>query len=471
MDIIMGRVRATAAVCAVGLGMVAASCSGDGGEQVLRTDGDTAPVAFEAAIRETFTGTGRYTFTMDDDDSSDARQTGEFAGGATKGTVTWEDEDPTTVLIVDDVSYIGVDEGTADWWAVDPSALEGKQWIRTTPTPEELAEMELPEGVDPEIAAGMMAMDPSVTGDASAPQILSQLDRILSRAQDVRADGTADVGGRTLDRFVARLGGDEMFELYGGDVRSVLQSSALMWGDEGGPLAGDVEDRLTALSNYVDDHVGLELTVLADGTEVARVDMRVTSTVDPQYEDCTFLDVSSGPDTMTFEFTDLGAPITLAAPDPSTVISSSDLDELFEYDDSFEQVGGAGGDSITTSDGEWTRDEIEEWVIDDAARLGVDPVTVPGLPQDQLVALYERSLVLDGPLLETEWDGEMPRSEIVATVLAGADRIGLDPATVPTMSDADLVAAYDEINELRYGPMDEDDVGAFPEDLFEGCPG
>ena len=467
----MGRVRATAAVCAVGLGVVAGSCSGDGGEQVLRTDGDTAPVAFEAAIRETFTGTGRYTFTMDDDDSSDARQTGEFAGGSTKGTVTWEDEDPMTVLIVDDVSYLKADEATADWWSVDPAALKGKEWIRTTPTPEEIADMDLPEGIDPEMAAGMAAMDPSITGDASAPQILSQLDRILSRAQNVRADGTTEVGGQTLDRFVARLGGDEMFELYGVDVHTVLVAGSMMWGDESEPLADDVKSRITAMSNYFDDHVGLELTVLADGKDVARVDMRVTSTVDPQYEDCTFLDMSDGPDTMSFEFTDLGAPITLAAPDPSTVISGSELDELYEYEDSFEPVGGSTDeDWIETSDGGWTRDEIEEWVIDDAARLGVDPVTVPGLPQDQLVALYERSLTLDGPLLDTEWDGEMPRSDIVATVLAGADTIGLDPAAVPSMSDADLVAAYDEISEKRYGPMDED-AEDYARDMFEGCPG
>ena len=454
-------------MCAVGFGMVAASCSGDGGEQELRTDGDTAPVEFEAAIRETFTGTGRYTFTMDDDDAADVRRTGEFSGDDIQGTETWEDEEPTTTLIVDGVAYEKIDETTEDYWDVEASVLKGKSWIRTTPTPEEISEMDLPEGIDPDVAAAMMDIDSTMAGEASAPQILSHLDRMLSRAQDVKADGSVPVGDRTYDRYRITFGGDQLFELYGLDPTTGLLSTALMFGDES--LPDDVKARVETIVDYMHDHTQLEMTVLAAGDQVGRVDIRYTSSVEEAYEDCLYLDVDSASNgILSFEFTDLGAPITLVAPDPSTVVSASELqDSPSAYDDGFDAEFGSEP-SITTSDGEWTRDDLEEWVIDDADRLGIDPVTVPALPQDQLVALYERSLELDGPLLETEWQGEMPRSSVVSAVIAGADRIGLDPTTVPGMSDADLVAAYDRITELRYGAEDE---GMMSDDMFEGCPG
>ncbi len=463
----MGRARATAAVCVVGLGLLGASCTGDGGEQVLRTDGDTAPVAFEAAVRETFSGTGRYTFTMDDEDAADVTRTGEFSGDDIIGTETWEDEDPTTTLIADGVAYEKIGPATEEYWDVDASSLAGKSWIRMTPTPEGIAEMDLPDDVDPEVAAAMMTMDSMAGSDATAPQILSRLDRMLSRARDVRTDGSAKIGDRSFDRYRISLGGDQLFELYGVDPMTGMLSTMFMFGE--GSLPEDVKSRVAELVDYLHDHTTLELTVLAAGDEVGRVEIRFTNTVDEAYEDCMFLDVeSASTGTMTYEFTDLGAPISIVAPDPATVIAFGELeDDAMSYDEGFD-VESDGEPTIGTSGGQWTRDDLEEWVIDDADRLGIDPVSVPALPQDQLVALYERSLALDGPMLETEWQGQMSRSSIVSSVIAGADRIDLDPAVVPSMSDADLVAAYDRIAELRYGNEDE---GMVSDDLFEGCPG
>ncbi len=463
----MGRARATAAVCAVGLGLLGASCTGDGGEQVLRTDGDTAPVAFEAAVRETFSGTGRYTFTMDDEDAADVTRTGEFSGDRIIGTETWEDEDPTTTLIVDDIAYEKVGPSTEEYWDVDASSLEGKSWIRMTPTPEEIAEMDLPDGADPDVVVAMMTVDSAAGVDATAPQILSRLDRMLSRAQDVRTDGSAKIGDRSFDRYRISLSGDQLFELYGVDPMTGMLSSMLMFGGDSAPE--EVKRRAETIVSYLHDHTALELTVLAVGDQVGRVDIRFTSTVDEEYEDCMFLDVeSTGTATMSYEFTDLGAPISIAAPDPATVITIGELEDAAPFFE--EEFDADSGDerTIETSDGEWTRDDLEEWVIEEADRLAIDPVTVPALPQDQLVALYERTLVLDGPILETESQGQMPRRSIVSAVIAGADRIDLDPAVVPTLSDADLVAAYDRISELRYG---SEDGGMISDDLFEGCPG
>lgn len=467
----MLKLGRTIAVGAIGLGVAATSCTGGGGQE-LRTDGDAPPVEFEAAVSETFAGTGRYTFTMDDDDAEDVTRTGEFAGDDIIGTEKWEDEDPTTTLIVDDVAYEKIGPDTEDYWGVDASVLAGKEWIRTTPTPEEMADMDIPDGVDPEVAAAMMNADSMGGGDASAPQILSQLDRILSRAETVTADGTVQAGDRTYDRYRITLGGDQLFELYGVDPATGLLSSILMFGDNSTPE--DLRRRAETIVDYMHDHTKLELTVLAEGGQVGRVDIRFSSTVEDEYGDCMFLDVeSAGGGTMSFEFTDLGAPITIAAPNPATVVSMGEIEDAYSFDDGEldTDFGTSTSDEprISTSDGEWTRDELEEWVIWDADELGVDPVTVPALPEDQLVALYEKTLTLGGPMLETEMDGEMPRSDIVATVIAGADRIGLDPAAVPAMSDADLVDAYDRIMGIRYGSDGGGDE--MFGDMLEGCPG
>jgi hypothetical protein len=471
----MGRVRATAAVCAVGLGVIAGSCSGDGGEQVLRTDGDTAPVAFEAAIRETFTGTGRYTFTMDDDDAGDVSETGEFSGDTVQGSVTWEDEDPMTMLVAGDVTYARIDDTTDDSLDGFPiEMLQGKEWLRITPTPEEVDRDDTGMLI---ASSSLMALGTSAGGNgASAPQILSQLDRILSRAQDVRPDGSVDLGGTPYDRFQVRLDGSEIFELWGVDAEEAITSIAKMYsfGPEGPDSAEPDEARVREVVDYTKDHLNLELTVVARDKDVRRVDIRVVDTIEDQYSDCMLLDTTGGPDRMTFEFSDLGTPIDIAAPDPATTVSYWDMAEQFDPSESFDEGGGPDqtDEYIQASDGEWTRDEIEEFVIADAARLGVDPVSVPSLPEDQLVALYERSLTLDGPLLETEWDGQVSRTDAVAFVIAGADTIGLDPRTVPTMPDLELVAAYDKISEQRYGPSEDDDQDDWtPPDVFEGCPG
>ena len=102
------------------------------------------------------------------------------------------------------------------------------------------------------------------------------------------------------------------------------------------------------------------------------------------------------------EFTELGSPVHITAPDPATVMSSDDPSTP-GLDPPPSSV--PPGPTLHTSDGDWTRADLEEWVADDADLIGLDPAAVHALSDDELVARYEQTLAASDAQTDPSADG------------------------------------------------------------------
>lgn len=213
----------------------------------------------------------------------------------------------------------------------------------------------------------------------------------------------------------------------------------------------------------------VEVLVGPDGF-VRRIQLELTDDVEDQYRDCIFL-TNGGSMSMTIELSDLGAPIEIAAPDPATVIEQSELDEtggMFGLDDE----GGLSDDYSETE--LFGREYADEMLVEGASIIGLDPATIPSMTDEQvddsLAQVEEVAATL--PTFDTPL-GPQNRLEMLSSIRVGTDMLGIEPLDLSAQTDqqlADLITKFIEEEGMDFGLTDDAGLDDPDYDEFEGCP-
>jgi hypothetical protein len=154
--------------------------------------------------------------------------------------------------------------------------------------------------------------------------------------------------------------------------------------------SGDGPDpaRQQRIEDYRDAHQWLEIEVLIDPEGYVRqLDLRTRDEVEERYRDCIELFPIGGV-VMSVEFWDLGAPVEIVAPDPADVMPYEEQERVWA--DWF------GSGSALLPEGEWSpippgmRALHEEELRAGAAEIGLDPASIPSMTDDELMAAAER---------------------------------------------------------------------------------
>ncbi len=433
----------------VGLGL--AGCSDDG-DQVLNADGD-AEQAVAAAI-STLDGTGRFRMQVEVPSVVTFLQEGEFAGDDAAATVTFtpaegaeidpngESEAPTELRYVDGVAYERRTPATDGWWRV----------------PEE-----------------QLRQGSSMSFNAMAD--------VLRGAEEVRERDPEEIDGERVSVYEGRL--------------SYARAQALLGDREDGTpedAGGDDPDaaRAQRLQAMLTDSITMAVTVRIDGqNRLRRMTVEFEGELPESLEGCTYVEIpatSTYGTRMDLTVFDLGADVTVAAPDPATVSEKPAME--FQGGDEPEEFDAT---RVETSDGPLTRSEVEALLVDAAGEELADltPDGVPALSDADLVIRFEQLKEArggdvwsfedvdieseapgssddaeSGPVLDTS-DGGWSRADLELLVAADADVIDVDVDGIAAMTDDELVAAYEQIL-VRWEPPGADD-GSVP-DIFDGCP-
>jgi len=412
------------------------SCSGDVEDRVS-SDEDEATAAVRSAVAETFRSSGRFTLSFENDDLPDMAASGEFDEGGVSAEYRGDGQVPVKVLSVGGTTYVDLNSNFGGMIDSSTPGLEGKTW------------MQVPD----EDSLGGFTGSPGLGADLAPGMLLSMADLAdrLEAVTNVTADGTETVDGIVLSRFRADLRPSDLNALLASDGSPGIEDTA--------EDVDDFDSKLAALSKYLDDHSTVRVSVLTNERRVRRVTFELTSKVEAQYQGCWYFAMSTSDSVIVVDLTDRGSAVTITPPDPSTVVT---FDELMSTDAGF--GGEDDGSFIDTVDGGWPRPDLIDLVAEDAERIGLDPDAIAGLSDQDLAARYNEILQLDGPFLQTS-DGGWSRTDIEGMLRDGASDIGLDPTTIPSLSDADLVARYDEMVLEQDG-----DTFMADDEMFAGCP-
>lgn len=473
--------RVGAVVGAVAL-VVSVSCTGAGDdEQVLVV----APSAVADAAEQVTSGrieqsVGFYGATM--------RYTGRFSG--------------------DDMAASYVQEGEPDLpeeWAEDEVA--GKVGAGLA-VPREFL---LVDGVEytsnPErpgrwLRIADISEEPATDADWERDPIGWLLD-ILAK-QTVRRPGRAiGVGGVALTRYEFTLAGEEAIRLLEPDFDREEELS--MGADAGTDDPEEAERRWALIVDYRIEHTRTDIVVDLDATGALHsVELTYRADLD-QYPDCSFLGFGAFGN-LHLELTHLGEPQDIQAPpaelvdeEPLSVledgvVSEAELDDVVEdTDPSGQDVPIDEGDPAEAPPGVTEMSVLqtaagprEYWEVIDSLRQwaderGIDWTQMELPADDQLVALYDQffaeELQARGPALATD-DGLWSRGDVVDALGVLGEEIDVDPAAVASMTDEELVSAFNRLIAEGFAPLIDagpdavEDVEGWSssDDLYAGCP-
>lgn len=160
--------------------------------------------------------------------------------------------------------------------------------------------------------------------------------------------------------------------------------------------------RQQRIAEYRDAHQWLEVEVLIDPEGYVRqLDLRSRDEVEERYRDCIEL-FGVGGLTASVEFWDLGAPVEIVAPDPADVMPDEEQARVMA--DWF------GSGSALLPEGEWSpippgmRALYEEELTAGAAEIGLDPASIPSMTDDELMVAVERLWDVQQSELEAQQD-------------------------------------------------------------------
>lgn len=491
-----GRAWVRTAVAALAVAGVVGACTGDDGVKVIADDSD--PVAALTAAVEAMPDSGRIRSTTEIDysdwqnelgDDGPAYPTGmklavdaEFAGNRSRFTSRIEtvglDTGPieSSYLLVGDTTFTEVQpmldgfEQTLDQMddldgeqfgdsysaemaellAAARTALGDRRWVR--------------HDVDTG-AAWMPAL-----GASSAVDLEEVRDpaRVIEQLTDVTAAESVTRDGATFAVYRGRLDPDQLFSTGEDDeTTSHPASAAEILGDGADPA--DVE-RLERIEKYGDERTGVDVVIDVDTAgRLRRIETTNRDQVEDEYRDCTYLG-SGGRYSSVTEFFDLGADIVIEQPDPATVMDASELASLELFSSSGGDDVGSGG-TVTTMVGSvddgghpggepWLRMEDESTLRDGADLIGLDPATIASMTDDDIEAAMEQLEIAREslPTFDTAM-GEMDRIEMLYIIRRGVELLGLESLDLSAQSDqqlADLINAYLEANggPVGQGPND-----------------
>jgi hypothetical protein len=406
------------------------SCTGgDGGEEVIVDGGQTDPsaVVAEAGGRtEVTSGRVRQSFEMDfsamtgsfgDADEVEAGLVanamrmefeGTFTGSSIAGDVTFQVDSPDPDEAFEERSRMILTDGGA---YSDSPAFGMSFFGRDNGLGEQLRSAAAGRTWFENGAADLdePESDSSTMFGLDTP---NQALQILGELDEVRELDPVRVDDVELARFAGRAGVDS----FDGPATAEIDGS-----DDGPDPV-----RQQRIAEYRDAHQWLEVEVLIDSEGYVRqLDLRSRDEVEERYRDCIEL-FGVGGLTVSVEFWDLGAPVEIVAPDPADVMPDEEqarvMADWFGSGSAFLPDLEALGGEESMSDGE-----------------------VPPMPPGER-ALYEDEL------------------------RAGAAEIGLDPASIPSMTDDELLAASDRLWDAQEGEMGDPSSDDVDDLLFEGCP-
>lgn len=449
-----GAVRRFAVAGVVAVLVAATGCTlGDDSTEVVVDDGGDAMAALTAAVERTQGVSGEFTMRTRTDMSSMYDTLSEEqleAEGLEVGDGVLESEvngrfDGENMEAVIQASAFGLDD-EFDW--PDETrflVVDGASYMTLMPfEPDEVTaalgartwiEQELPEDALDDM--GLPAGGDVLMGAASPADVLSSLSN-LSELVGLREEAGSTFDGVDVRTFRGEMSVADMWPDAGmGDV----------WEDELDP--GQLE-RMDRIEAYRAEHVRSEVTVLVD-TEglVRRVEVTTTSDVEEEFRRCLHMATTMEGSLVT-ELRALGSDVQIAAPDPADVMTLEEYDRLYEQLEP-ETIDIDGGDVDLDVPDELLDDlpsdwrEIAEQVVRDGAGLiGLDPATIPTMTEEELFDAEQRIYEAETAAPRTPTAlGDMTHSDLLWHVRQGMEREGVDPSMADGMTDEQLAALID----------------------------
>ena len=469
------RARALGVAALVGAALVA-GCTSDEGIEVVVDDGGDALATLNDAVARTQELSGEFTMLSqvdvseqmaamaedvpeelrDESDPGDGRWSselrGRFDGDDLDGVVTMtgdlgntfgsepgsDGDDEMQVLLVDGQAYRSV-EPFDEPGIVE--AMAGRTWIEEEmPDDAELAEL---EGIS--FGPGAMVL----TGAAMPHDVLGSLGD-LEQLVDLREEDGVEFDGTELRSFRAAFSQEALWP----------QDDLAEFGEE---LTAEQQARADRIQAYRDEHVRSEVEILVDGDGlVRRVEVINSDDIEPRYRACMQM-FGPGDSSMVIELRALGAPVEITAPDPSQVMPLDEYDTLLDRalsEGMVEEMEGMGisdeeiqamlaedgtGDLSGAEDLEAEgRRWLEQVVIDGAPLIGLDPATVPSMSDVELYDAEARIWEAEEQQPRTPTAlGEMTRTELFWHVRQGMEREGIDPSLADGMTNEQLAGLID----------------------------
>jgi hypothetical protein len=461
--------RALGVAALVGAALLA-GCTSDEGIEVVVDDGGDALATLNEAVARTQELSGEFTMVSQVDmseqtaamtedvpeelrgeaDLGDGRWSselrGRFDGDDLDGVVTMtgdlggvfgseRGDDEMLVLMVDGRAYRSV--APFDEPGI-VEAMAGRTWIEEEmPDDEELAEL---EGFGP----GEMVL----SGGAMPTDVLGSLGD-LEQLVDLREEGGVEFDGTELRSFRASFSQEALWP----------EDDLDEFGEE---LTGEQQARVDRIEAYRDEHVHSEVQVLVDDEGlVRRVEVTTTDDIEARYRDCMQM-YGMGDSSMVTELRALGAPVEITAPDPSQVMPLDEYETVWERvisEDMAAEMEGMGAsqeeieamlsdeleglpdlDGLEGEERRW----LEQGVIDGAPLIGLDPATVPSMTDDELYDAEMRIWEVEDQQPRTPTAlGEMTRTELFWHVRQGMEREGIDPSMADGMTNEQLAGLID----------------------------
>lgn len=429
----MNKAWSALATASLLAGVTAGCATDDGIDVVADGDGAAALIASAASSMTTATGRFRAVQTVDFGDppagieglseegldemglsaetptSMTMHTAGEFNGSDLSATATmdpgfWDDgQKPdapieSSVLVVDDVTYTDLAGlGTSATDGVDPAVVDGKKWVsHSTQSDGDGAE----PGSDEEL------LDATI---ADAPRLLELIES-PTELEPVTIDGVT---------YRQVQGGFIELDLGMDDLGAMFESDD----------AAD-EARLKRIRDYDRAHSGITATVLIDSEgALRRLSASTWRDVGAEFAQCPMLIGGFGDLSFTLDVYDLGAEVSIEAPDPATVISDDDLFGSMPFDvgaeEFFDGAEGLEGADIDvemydTQLGPRSREGLIGAVESGMFMLGIDAATIDAARLDEktneeLVAIIDGYIEANGgsvPEVLARHAGEGPSSEL-----------------------------------------------------------
>jgi hypothetical protein len=430
--------------------IAATGCTlGDDSTEVVVDDGGDAMAALTAAVERTQSLSGEFTMRsrtdMTDLFESLPEEEREGLGvddGILESEVTGRFDGENMEAVIDASAFTLDDE--LDWPdEVRFVVVDGVSYATAMPfEPDEvtaaLGSRTWIEQEVPEDALeemGLPAGGDVLMGAATPADVLSSLSD-LSELIGLREEAGSTFDGADVRTFRGEISVADMWpDAAMGDE----------WDDELDPAQ---RERMARIEAYQEEHLRSEVTVLVD-TEglVRRVEVVTVSDVAEEFRDCMHLAATMEGSLVT-ELRALGSEVQITAPDPADVMTLEEYDGLYDQvvPDTIETDGGdvdIPDELLGDLPSDW-RELSEQVVRDGAGLIGLDPATIPTMTDDELFDAEERIYEAEAlaPTTPTAL-GDMTHSDLLWHVRQGMEREGVDPSMADGMTDEQLAGLID----------------------------
>ncbi len=349
-------------VVAVGL----VGCSSDDG-QVVVTDDSSPEDVLATAAATTFEGTGRFRGELRLKSFGVIHQEGEFSG----------DDVAVRVQVEPSPESLAQHPTDPDLLTTERRTVDGRSYARS---------------------ASMDRWQQAPDSSESSEYRPDQISDVLRHLDGIEETGADDVDGDPVTTYAGRVDPAELDTAFGASSTRADEIPE----DQ---IPPDLL-RMRRLSQLALAALDADVTVaIDDDGRLRHLVVEVVGDLPAELADCAFFEQPGGDPRIRVELTyfDLGADVTIEAPDPA-LVDDGFIGTLGEPEDASSLDPEMDMTMLETSDGPIPRMALQFALID-AAVLGdiaLDPSTVEGLPDDVLVSRFEDLKAIRGGDV---WDG------------------------------------------------------------------